>query len=308
MLDNVKKIAVFTDCDLDGLGSFLVFKWFTGLRVSHEICSQSNFRKTYTKWCSKNNPRNYDKIYIFDLDVSQSNLDLVDHDNVTIIDHHDTHVANEDKYQHATTILKDYSSCCKLLYTLLHKKYPDVKLTDEQKTLVLMVDDYDSYELKLKDSYNLNVIVWSYVGDRAQQFTRDFISGFKGFTQSHLNMIHLNNKKVNRVLSELEVYKGVIPIGGDKYKLFATVADRCLNEVAHYVISKCDCDICMVMNLRTRRVSFRKNKENIPELDLGKLAQSIAEGGGHKHSSGGKITEQVLTLTKMLSETTISVL
>jgi oligoribonuclease NrnB/cAMP/cGMP phosphodiesterase (DHH superfamily) len=64
----------------------------------------------------------------------------------------------------------------------------------------------------------------------------------------------------------------------------------------------------MVMNLRTRRVSFRKNKENIPELDLGKLAQSIAEGGGHKHSSGGKITEQVLTLTKMLSETTISVL
>jgi oligoribonuclease NrnB/cAMP/cGMP phosphodiesterase (DHH superfamily) len=296
----VKKIAVFTDCDLDGLSSFLVFKWFTNLRVEHEICSQSNFRKTFTKWAVKNHPEKYDKIYIFDLDVSQSNLDLVDYKNFTIIDHHDTHVANESKYKNATTILKDYSSCCKLLYSLFSKKYADVKLTDEQKMLVLLADDYDSYELKLKDSYNLNVVVWNYVGNRAEQFTRDFIHGFKGFNQSHLNMIRINDKQVSRILSELEVYRGELPIGGKKYKLYATVAEKCLNEVAHHVINNNDCDICMVLNLRTKRVSFRKNKERIPDLDLGKIAQTIAEGGGHQHSSGGQLTEQVLTITKML--------
>lgn len=296
----MKKIAVFTDCDLDGLGTYLVFKWFTGLRVEHEICSQSNFRKTFTKWAVKNRPETYDKIYVFDLDVSQSNLDLVDHKNFTIIDHHDTHVANQDKYKNANTILKDYTSCCKLLYSLLNKKYPDRNLTDEQKKLVLLVDDYDSYELKLKDSYNLNVVVWNYVGDRAHQFERDFSKGFRGFNDSHMNMIRINNRQVTRILSELEIFHGEIPISGAKYKIYATTAEKCLNEVAHHVINSYDCDICMVMNLRTKRVSFRKNKERIPDLDLGKLAQNIAEGGGHQHSSGGQITDQVLTLTKIL--------
>ncbi len=296
----MKKIAVFSDCDLDGLSSYLVFKWFTNLQVEHEICSQSNFRKTFTKWAIKNHPEKYDKIYIFDLDVSQSNLDLVDRENFTIIDHHDTHVANENKYKYATVILQDYSSCCKLIYSLFSKKYPKTKLTDEQKMLVLLADDYDSYELKLKDSYNLNVIVWNYVGDRAAQFTRDFITGFKGFTQSHLNMIRINDKQVARILSELEVYKGELPIGGKTYKLYATVAEKCLNEVAHHVIKNNDCDVCLVLNLRTKRVSFRKNKERVPDLDLGKIAQNIAEGGGHQHSSGGQLTDQVLTITKML--------
>ena len=296
----MKRIAVFTDCDLDGLGTYLVFKWFTGLRVEHEICSQSNFRKTFTKWAVKNNPKKYDKIYIFDLDVSQSNLDLVDHSNFTIIDHHDTHVANEHKYKNATVILKDCTSCCKLLYSLLNKKYPDRNLTDDQKKLVLLTDDYDSYELKLKDSYNLNVIVWNYVGDRAKQFERDFSGGFKGFNESHLNMIRLNNNTVKRIIEELEVYQGQLPISGSNYILCATTASKCLNEVAHHVIKNYDCDICMVLNLKTKRVSFRKNKERIPDLDLGKIAKLIADGGGHQHSSGGQITEQVLTITKML--------
>ena len=300
----MKKIAVFTDCDLDGLGSMAVFDWYTNLNVDHQICSQSNFRKTFTKWSQKNKPQDFDKIYVFDLDVSQSNIDLVDHLNFTIIDHHDTHVANESKYQNATVILKDYSSCCKLLYSLFKQKYPDKELTPEQKMLILMVDDYDSYELKLKDSYNLNVIVWNYVGDRAGQFMRDFGKGFKGFNESHKNMIHLNDKKVARIISELEVFEGILPVSGKEYKLCATVADKSLNEVAHHVIKTHDCDICMVMNLRTKRVSFRKNKERIPDLDLGKIAQQIAQGGGHVHSSGGQVTDEVLTITKMLTPVT----
>ncbi len=72
----MKKIAVFTDCDLDGLGTMAVFKWYTGLDVDHQICSQSNFRKTFTKWAVRNNPDKFEKIYVFDLDVSQLGLGL----------------------------------------------------------------------------------------------------------------------------------------------------------------------------------------------------------------------------------------
>ena len=295
------KSVIFTDCDLDGVGTYLMFKWCTRFKGEVEICSQSNFRKTFMAWSKRNNPDDFKKIYIFDLDVSSNNLDLVDRENVVVIDHHDTHVENVSKYKHATTIVKPYSSCCKLMYTLLREKNKDLKLTDEQKLLMLLVDDYDSYELKLKDSYNLNVVLWNYVGNRAQQFERDFGDGFNGFTQTHLNIIHLNNKKVARVISELEIYKGDIPISGKKYKLYATMCSTSLNEVAHHIITKHgDCDVCVVINLNTKRVSFSKNKERVPDLDLGKLAKNIANGGCHVDAAGGELTEQMLTLTKIL--------
>ena len=156
----MKKIAVFTDCDLDGLSTYQVFRWYTDYEdVKHEICSQSNFRKTFQRWAKRNRPSDFDKIYIFDLDVSQNNIDLVDYKNFVIIDHHDSHVRNKDKYKYAKTALKEYTSCCKLLYSMFKHKYEDKKLTIPQKLLVLLTDDYDSYELKMKDSYNLNVVV-----------------------------------------------------------------------------------------------------------------------------------------------------
>lgn len=297
----MKKCAIFTDCDLDGLGSYTVFKWFTNLQTEHIICSQSNFRKTFTSWATKKDLNSYDKIYIFDLDVSTHDLDLVDRDNVTIVDHHDTHVENVSKYKHATPMVKSYTSCCKLLYNILKAKKPDVTLTDAQKMLILLVDDYDSYQLKLKNSYNLNVIVWNYKGERAEQFARDFGDGFKGFNQSHLNMIHMNNKKVSRVISELDVFSGEVSVSGKKRKLYATMVTESLNEVAHYIIDSFDCDICMIINPKTSRVSFRMNREKSGDVDLGALAKKIADGGGHKYSSGGKLTETVMTLTKMLN-------
>jgi nanoRNase/pAp phosphatase (c-di-AMP/oligoRNAs hydrolase) len=300
----VKKIAIFTDCDLDGIGCYMVFKWFTNYKnLEHIICSQSNFRKTFSSWANKRDITKYDKIYIFDLDVSQKNLDLVDRDNFTIIDHHDTHVQNQDYYQHATTILQEYPSCCKLLYTLLSTKYPARELTPRQKLLVLMINDYDSYELAIKDSYNLNIVLWNYVGNREKQFERDFDNGFVGFNRSHMNMIHMNNKKVKRIISELEIYQGEVPVmGGSKdYKLYATFAHQSLNEVAHHVIDNYDCDVCIVFNMKTGRCSFRKNKERCPEVDLGKIAKNLADGGGHMYSAGGSITDSMLTLTKLLT-------
>lgn len=291
---------IFTDCDLDGIGSYLMFKWFTNMNIDVEISSQSNFGKTYREWSSRKSFDNYDKVYILDLDVSQQYLDIVDKSNVTIIDHHDTHIENKNMYKNATTILSSKTSCCRLVYDLFKEKYKDKKLNDNQKLLMLLIDDYDSYQLKLPDSYKLNVVLWNYVGDRLQQFERDFGTGFYGFNQSHLNIIHLNNKKVKRTLAELQVFHGVLPISGKKYKMYSTMCTECLNEVAQHVIVSYDCDVCMIFNPNTKRVSFRKNKETAPDLDLGKFAQKIAEGGGHKDSSGGKLTEQVLTLTTML--------
>ena len=298
------KTKIFTDCDLDGAGTYLMYKWYTNFKGEVEICSQSNFNKTYKSWAAKNNPEEYDKVFVFDLDVStDANLPLVDKKNFVIIDHHDTHIANKARYQHAKTILKDTTSCCKLMYQLLKQKYPDKKLTQEQKYLALLVDDYDSYQLKVPDSYKLNVVLWNYVGKRLEQFERDFANGFHGFNQQHKNIIHLNEKKVKRIISELQVYDGKISVGKNKINLYATFCTESLNEVAQHVINTYECDVCMIVNMNTKRVSFRKNKERVPDLDLGKLAATIAEGGGHKDSAGGKLNDNVMAVAKMLSET-----
>lgn len=294
----MKKIMIFTDCDLDGVGSYLMFKWFTNFNTDVEISSISNFGKTFKTWANKKRIEDYDRVYILDLDVSQQYLDIIDKPNVTVIDHHDTHVTNRGVYKHAKTILQEHTSCCRLIYDLFRDKYPERKLSDNQKLLMLLVDDYDSYQLKIPDSYKLNVVLWNYVGNRLQQFERDFGSGFFGFNQSHSNIIHLNEKKVKRILSELQVFKGELPVGDVKYNIYSTMCTECLNEVAQHVIDSYDCDICMIVNPKTKRVSFRKNKKAV--IDLSKLAQKIASGGGHKDSSGGKLTEQVLTLTTML--------
>ena len=297
----MKKDIVFTDCDLDGIGSYLAFKWYTNTEAEHIICSLSNFRKTYMSHFNKHKITDYNTIYIFDLDVSQENISLVDHPNVTIIDHHDTHIANKSKYKKAKTILVDTTSCCKLIYNIYKdSKKSDVELNSSQKLLIAMVDDYDSYALKLPDSYKLNVVLWNYVGKRAEKFCEDFGEGFKGFNQTHLNIISLNEKKVTRVISELDIFKGTLPISGGKYNVYATMASTSLNEVAHHIIDNYDCDICMVINPNTGRVSFRKDKVTAEPVDLGKLAAIIADGGGHAYSAGGKITEKVMSMTKIL--------
>ena len=296
------KTMVFTDCDLAGCGTYLVYKWFTGHTGPVEICSQSNFKKTFTAWSRKNDLNEFDNVLIFDIDVStDANRELIDKPNVIVIDHHDTHIANKDKYQHAKTILQNCTSCCKLVYKIFKEKYKKVKLTDTQKLLMLLVDDYDSYELKLPDSYKLNVVLWNYKGKRLEQFMRDFTAGFTGFNQSHKNIIHLNQKKVDRLISELEVYVGTLPTAKKKLKLAATFCTESLNEIAHHVLENYDCDICMVVNMNTKRVSFRKNKERIPEFDLGNLASKIADGGGHKDSAGGSLNENVMAISKMLT-------
>lgn len=297
----MKRYAAFTDCDLDGIGSYLTFKWFNeDKNIAHEICSKSNFRRTFTGWLARNRIEDYEKVYIFDLDVSQDDLDIVDRDNIVIIDHHDTHIANQHKYKKAKTILVDTTSCCKLIYTLFKAKFPDVEISDSKKLLVLMVDDYDSYKLEVPNSYNLNVVLWNYAGKRAEQFSRDFSEGFKEFNEAHLNMINFNKRKVDRIISELEVYAGELAINKKTYNLYATTTDSVINEVAHHVIENYKCDICIVMNIGTGRASFRKNKETAPDVDLGKLASKIADGGGHAYSAGGKVTEKLLTLTKIL--------
>ena len=300
-----KNIFIFTDCDLDGAGSYLMFKWFISDDIPYKIVRVNDFGAVFKNWYEKYQNK-YDMIYILDLDVSQECLELVDKNNVTVIDHHKTHVENKHKYKHATAVVQEAPSCTKLLYGIFSKKYK-VKLTDEQKLMVLYINDYDCYELKFPQSYNLNILYWNYQGDRLDKFLNDFGKGFQGFNDQQQNIILYNKNKFKSIINKLAVHVASnVPIGKLKYKLVSVFADSYVNEVADHIIKNYKADIGFVVNLKSKKVSLRKSKTC--EVDLGKLATKLFNaGGGHEYAAGGMINEQFLNLTKLFKPMSIKI-
>ena len=292
-----KRIFIFTDCDLDGAGSYLMFKWFIKDYIPYKIVRVNDFPKIFEEWYPQNKDK-YDMIYILDLDVSQEGLKMVDKKNVTIIDHHKTHVENKHKYKNAKTVIQEYPSCTKLLYNIFSKQY-DRKLNDEQKLLVLYINDYDCYELKFPNSYHLNLIYWNYQGDRLARFLDDFHKGFNGFTDSQKNTILYKKNKFKAIQNTLAIHQARnVPIGKNKYKLIAVFADSFINEIAEYIIQNYKSDIGFVINLKSKKVSIRKSK--LCDVDLGKLATKLFDaGGGHEYAAGGLINDNFLTFSKI---------
>ena len=293
-----KRSFIFTDVDLDGAMSYLLFSWFGQKRFPYITVRAIDFRSSFEGWLKKYNTNNYDHIYILDIDVSQDCIDLVDRNNVVIIDHHSTHVRNKSKYKHAKVFIEEETSCSKLIYRLLHKK-SKLTLQDKHKLLVLMVDDYDSYKLQLNNSHSLNLLFWNYQGDRVKKFSSDFKDGFVEFNSKQQGIIEFHQKKIKRVLSELELFTTTLPMGNNKYKAVSTFAVSHINDVADYIIKKEHADIGIVINLKSRKVSFRRGKGS--SIDVSKVAKKLTGGGGHEYSAGGKITEKFLTLSKIFT-------
>ena len=291
-----KKIFIFTDIDLDGSMSYLLFRWFKNCSIPVITTRVNDFGKTFGGWLAQNNPEIYDIIYILDLDVSNECLDLVDLPNVVIIDHHDTHVKNKDKYKNAKAFIKHETSCAKLIYDLLHKK-SDNKLTDQQKHLLLLVDDYDSYNLKLKGSHELNLLFWNYQGSKIHKFVSDFYDGFAGFNPEEQKIISFYKKKIQSIINEMPIYEASIPINKANRRVVSAFATSCINDVADHLIDKHNAEVSIVVNLESKKVSFRKSKSC--DVDLGKLAKALTGGGGHTFAAGGLVTEKFLTFTKL---------
>jgi len=295
-----KKYFVFTDCDLDGAGSYMMFPWFTGYSPPRITTRVNDFESKYKAWIAAGNLSKYDRVFILDLDVSRFDdiIDMIDNDKVTIIDHHDTH---EPKYKHAKSMIEPGTSCTKKMYNLFKKN--GSKLTTEQKMLVAMIDDYDSYELKIPHSYHLNLLFWNYQGDRLEKFYNDFKHGYRGFDESQNKIIKFYERKLENIKRDLEVHWAQIPIKNKKYKFVSVFANECINEVADFIIQNYKADVGLVINLNSNKVSLRKRKEC--ELNLGKMAtQLFDEGGGHEDASGGLLCDSFLKFSSLFKPIT----
>tara|TARA_R110000751_G_scaffold224589_4_gene326631 strand:+ start:1018 stop:1902 length:885 start_codon:yes stop_codon:yes gene_type:complete len=285
-----KAEIIFTDLDLDGCCSYLAYCWLNQTKPKAITIKVSSLREKFLAWLKRNKISDYKTVYFFDLDTTEIK-DLIDKKNVTIFDHHKSH---EEEYKNATTIIdKECTSCSKLIYN--HYK-SNANLTNEQKKLIAFANDYDCYELKFPESNKLNFLFWYKNGDKLQNFITDFESGFHGFTNEQNKIISYHFYKFKKLRESVSLYKSTIRIAGKEYKFISTFGNEYVNDLCQYIIDNNDCDVCLMINLKNNRVYLRKNRKT--DLNLGKFAQKVCDGGGHEYAAGGVLNENVLALSK----------
>jgi len=289
------KIHVFTDADLDGAGSFLALKLaYKNADISYSVTTEKNFRENILNWQLKDSFKNYDTVFICDLNI-KNDIALIDRDNVVVFDHHAEHVNHLNEYVKAKAIIKEYPSCTLLMYHSLKLKE---KITDHQKLLFNFISDYDSYVLKYPQSRELNQIFWNYTGDRLQKFLIEFKDGFFGFNRYHKNALKIVERNIENYFKTQTLYKGNLKISGKDYNVMGGFFSFSPNEIAERALHENNADVILLINLKSKTVCYRKSKTC--DLDVGKLAEKLAGGGGHEAAAGSLLNDTIINISKML--------
>lgn len=288
-------IFAWVDADLDGAGSSLVLSWLFKKPIQAKAITNRNIATEFAKWYTSNKD-NYSKIFICDIDTSNY-LDIVDHSNIVIIDHHDSHLLNKEKYNKANNLVKKYSSTTKLIYDTYKNA---LNLTKEQKLLINLIDDYDSNSKKYPISNDLNKVFWGLNGDRLEKFRGSFQNGFSGFDKYQKNIIYLYNKKLGEELAQIEPHIGNVVIGSSAKRIVSAITSFAINDISKILLEQYSADICIIINPRSETVSFRRSDRC--NVSMNDLAKKLANGGGHKEAAGGHLTETFMNFCKTLQK------
>jgi oligoribonuclease NrnB/cAMP/cGMP phosphodiesterase (DHH superfamily) len=298
-MQNNKKIHVFIHSDLDGSACYLLLHWYLWNTPSYTMTNHLNMKSDISRWLLKNKLEDYDEIYFVALDTCPI-MHLIDEKNVQIFDHHQEAKRCRDLYKNAKVHVLEQGSTVLGLYRHLKEKYSDRKISTEQRKFVALVDDYVSYRLLEKvQSIGMNMIYWNFQGDKTLKLKERFNNGFSDFSEQEIKIIDFYKSKIRKIVDSAEFYIGDVKIQGVFRKIIATFADTCINEVAAE-LTEMGYEIAIIVNNDTQKVSFRKNHHS--NVDLSKVAQSLADGGGYKNTAGGMITEKFMSFTKLLEK------
>jgi oligoribonuclease NrnB/cAMP/cGMP phosphodiesterase (DHH superfamily) len=285
---NNQKIQVVTHIDLDGVVSYLVLCWLYGQKLDVMGTTPMKLEQDYEKLAAT---KTWDKIYFLDLDVSKIG-EKIDKPNTVILDHHKTNL-----YQFKNGIARIYNetSCAKLIYDTFFKD-TGKNITNAQKTLIALADDWDSATNSTPLSESLNIVYHS-MSDKFNSFVEDYYNGFAPFDKFKQNTITLYKKHRAEYINELNPFFGKIEFEGQKdVKVGAVFCDKFVQECCDWLLLNCDVAIAVLLN--QKRIAVRRS--NNTTIDVSKFVQRIAGGGGHEAAAGGNLTEDFMEFTKML--------
>jgi nanoRNase/pAp phosphatase (c-di-AMP/oligoRNAs hydrolase) len=284
-------LYLFTDCDIDGAGCYYLLRKYIGLDFGHTRTSEKTIKDDFL---NLKNKEQYKKIYICDIAITDAIRDIVDLPNVVYINHRNV---TQTLFKNLRQESQEASSCTLLLYKKLKEKLK-TPFTREEKILISLIDDYDSYQLKFSESLKLHYLFSSFNNDKLTTFFNTFKDGFAGFTEQQENLITNITDKIELTFKSLKIFKGNLKISSNNTVVCSTFNNIYPSEICDKIIKTYDCDIAISVNLASSSVSIRKKREC--PVDLGVLAKKVFDGGGDASVAGGKITKIFLELSKLL--------
>ena len=285
-------IQVWTDTDLHGAGGALLLKWLYKNSETFNIndVTESTFTGRFRG--AFDTLDHYDRIFIIDLDLNEEQVKLVDRDNVVVIDGHKNHSKYKDLYNKAKVIIDE--SYFSVVNLIKDKFKSHLDLSNEQVKLVDLINGYDWYKSN-NDSLKLNAVYYNLNSPKTENFINSFYNGFSSYTIEQKNSIKLFFKKFKEQISSNNIFKGKIK----EYNVVASFGNYAVGELAHFLLSKYNADISIIVNTKAKTVSFRRSKDCDANVSL--LAKKLCDGGGHSASAGGKLTNQFASLTKQFT-------
>jgi len=285
-------IQVWTDTDLHGAGGALLLKWLYKNSETFNIndVTESTFTGRFKG--ALDTLDHYDRIFIVDLDLNEDQIKLVDRDNVVVIDGHKNHSKYKNLYSKSKVIIDD--SYFSVVNLIKDKFKSHLNLTPAQLKLLDLIHGYDWYKSN-NESLKLNAVYYNLNSPKTENFISNFYNGFDTYTIEQKNSIKLFFKKFKEQISSNNIFKGKIK----DYNVIASFGDYAVGELAHFLLSKYNADISVIVNTKAKTVSFRKSKDC--NVDVSLLAKKLCDGGGHSASAGGKLTNKFAALTKQFT-------
>ena len=282
-------IQVWTDTDLHGAGGALLLKWLYKNSETFNIndVTESTFTGRFRG--ALDTLDHYDRIFIVDLDLNEEQIKLVDRDNVVVIDGHKNHSKFKHLYSKSKVIIDE--SYFSVVNLIKDKFKSHLSLTKEQLDLIDLINGYDWYKSN-NDSLKLNAVYYNLNTPKTENFISNFYNGFNSYTIEQKNSIKLFFRKFKEQISSNSIFKGKIK----DYNVIASFGDYAVGELAHFLLSKYNADISVIVNTKAKTVSFRRSKDC--DADVSLLAKKLCDGGGHPGSAGGKLTDKFASLTK----------
>lgn len=281
-------IKLITHNDLDGVGCYIVAKYFLEEEIDVSYCSYKNINEITSQVID--NEEKYSQIIITDISVNEyisEKLNQLRRCKVVLLDHHPTALFLN-KYEWAKVEIEcDKGKTCgtKLLFDQL-------KVGNENPAIcyfVELVRKYDTWEWK--DKYNdeipkqLNDLMYM-IG--REEFIKDMVYKTKSnevlFDNLYCKLLDLRQNEIDRYIEKKE--KNIVVKNILGYKAGIVFADNFISELGNK-LSGLHPELDFIAMINQETISYRTIKEDV---NLSEIAK-VFGGGGHPKASGSQISE-----------------
>ena len=156
----MKNELLIINQDLDGAGCYTAYSWFHKDAPEVFFVTQKKAESMIKGFFDRHSLPDFKRITIIGLDVSGFET-YIDCKNVVIITAHKKMVELNYKFKLATALTKIDGSSTRLAFNIFKKLYPDIKPTEHQKLLIVLIDDAVSKTYALKQSKQLETLYWN---------------------------------------------------------------------------------------------------------------------------------------------------